>query len=63
MFHKQTTAVLDRKTNRLVSYRSQNDAFRATNVNKSTGQRNLDSGRAVNDRYEFYSLNLQTSND
>lgn len=62
MFHKQVTVVLDRARNRVVQYRSQSDAFRATNVNKSTGQRNLDSGRAVNGRYEFYSLNTNSSN-
>lgn len=57
MVNKNTTVVIDRKNKTALKYASERDAFRATKVPKSTGWDNMNSGRAVNGRYEFYSVN------
>ena len=62
MFHKTPTVVVDRFLKRTFTFKSQNDAFRATDTNKSTGQKSLDTGRTVGNRFEFYTLDLKPLN-
>lgn len=56
MYKKEPTIVVNRETGEVKLFPSQNEAFQSFDVPRSTGQENLDTKRAIKNKYVFYRL-------
>jgi hypothetical protein len=53
---KSPLIVVDTKNSRAKLYSSAREAFRVTGIPRTTGQRNVDNGRVLVNRYQLYSV-------